>query len=199
MFTYCRNNPVSRIDASGTVDYDCYDNDPLDQEDLLKTGEGGGSGYVAGIRSSYYAMQNVRAYDRVWRNSSYNTNLQGLKPVTQIGGQGDVSAQLQICANTANDKVTGKGSVAGTYKHNAFSAEVNKLGNSNLRTEVSYLNGKEVTYGTKRSIRFDVMLFNGKTPIAAWDFKTGAAILTKPRISQMLERSKLYIPIYMIK
>lgn len=33
---------------------------------------GGGGGNVPGISSSYYALQNVRAYDRYWRNSGYN-------------------------------------------------------------------------------------------------------------------------------
>ena len=39
MFAYCRNNPVCRVDISGAMDADSYDNDPLDQEDLLKAGE----------------------------------------------------------------------------------------------------------------------------------------------------------------
>ena len=44
MFAYCRNNPVRRVDISGTADQDCYDTDPLDEEDILKTGQGGGGG-----------------------------------------------------------------------------------------------------------------------------------------------------------
>ena len=42
MFAYCRNNPVRRVDISGSMDQDCYDNDPYSEEDLLKTSEGGG-------------------------------------------------------------------------------------------------------------------------------------------------------------
>ncbi len=38
-------------------------------------GGGGGGGYVAGVSSSYYATQNVRAHDRQWRNSCYNPNM----------------------------------------------------------------------------------------------------------------------------
>lgn len=41
MFAYCRNNPVRRIDITGTADADCFDNDILDEEDLLKDSRGG--------------------------------------------------------------------------------------------------------------------------------------------------------------
>ena len=36
---------------------------------------GGGGGSVAGVSSSYYAQQNVRAYDSWWRNSCYNVTI----------------------------------------------------------------------------------------------------------------------------
>lgn len=42
MFAYCRNNPVRRIDISGAADADCVDDDPLDEEDILKSSQGGG-------------------------------------------------------------------------------------------------------------------------------------------------------------
>ena len=42
MFAYCRNNPVRRIDITGTADADCYDNDPIDEEDLVRDSQGGG-------------------------------------------------------------------------------------------------------------------------------------------------------------
>ena len=42
MFAYCRNNPITRTDISGTADYDCVDDSPLDEEDILHIGEGGG-------------------------------------------------------------------------------------------------------------------------------------------------------------
>ena len=48
MFAYCRNNPVSRKDASGMADYDCVDDTPLDEEDILDIGRGGGGGASAG-------------------------------------------------------------------------------------------------------------------------------------------------------
>ena len=194
MFAYCGNNPVTNVDYLGYFGI-CVLDDPMNVNRAFTTPGmfGGGGGSVADVSSSYHARQNVREYDRYWRNSCYNPNM------SWSTGSGNVATQLQTCANTANAQVSGTGAVAGTHKHTAFAAEVNKLGDSSLRTEVSYLNGQEVAYGTKGSIRFDVMLFNGDTPIAAWDFKTGAAILTESRITQMLERSGLNIPIYMIK
>lgn len=114
---------------------------------------------------------------------------------TYSSGQG-----LKSCANTANASVSGKGPVAGTKKHTAFAMEVNKLGNPYFRTEVSYSNGSEVYHGYRGSIRFDVLQVDSKgNPVAAWDLKTGTAILTESRIAQMQARSGLYIPIHMVK
>ena len=63
MFAYCRNNPVCRIDAAGTVDYDCIDDQPLDQEDILQTGEGGGgNATVSGSRG--YAVSSGSSQGR---------------------------------------------------------------------------------------------------------------------------------------
>jgi RHS repeat-associated protein len=196
MFAYCSNNPVKNADHLGLFGI-CVLDDPMNVNRAFMTpgmfGAGGGNN-VAGVGSSYYARQNVSAYDRYWRNSGSNPNM------TRSTGSGNVTTQLQNCADIANAQISGVGSVAGTYKHSAFSTGVKNLGNPSLRTEVSYLNGKEVPYGTKGSIRFDVMLFNGDTPVAAWDFKTGAAILTDSRISKMQKQSGLPdIPIYMIK
>lgn len=126
--------------------------------------------------------------------------MNGITPVTEIGGQTNVASQLQNCANIANASVSGSVPVAGTNKHSVFANEVNNLGNPSLRTEVSYLNGQEVAYGTKDSIRFDVMQFDpSDVPTAAWDFKTGAATLTASRIAQMQAKSGLSITIYMVK
>lgn len=124
----------------------------------------------------------------------------GMSPVTQVGNTPSTSEQLQTCADTANSSVSGNGHVAGSQKHTVFANEVDALGNPNLRTEVSYLNGSEVQYGTRGSIRFDVLEYNSSgIPIHAYDFKTGSAILTPARVLRMQTASGLAIPIDMIK
>ena len=211
MFAYCNNNPImfsdpagesitiatliligSIIAAVGVAGYTAY----VEYNAGIETGQIITDSLLVGMSTFMTVYTFGMSAYQCYLHFCY---LQGLTPVTQIGGSGNVTAQLQTCANTANAQVSGTGRVAGTLKHTAFAAEVNKLGNSNLRTEVSYLNGVEVGYGTKGSIRFDVMLFSGDVPIAAWDFKTGSAMLTEYRISQMLKQSGLNIPIYMIK
>ena len=111
-----------------------------------------------------------------------------------------ITEQLKVCASIANASIAGNGPIVGTYKHTAFANEVNQLGNTNLVTEVSYVNGTQKPYGTSGSIRFDVALVdvNGY-PIAAWDLKTGTATLSPTRIAQMQSRSGLYIPIYLVR
>ena len=168
MFAYCRNNPVRRIDISGAADADCIDDDPLDEEDILKSSQGGGNG------------------DSPISGDSEN--------ITQL------TTQLTECANKAKAGVSGKGPVAGTKIHSNFKAEVRKLNNPNLQAEASYSNGGEVNYGTKGSIRFDVVLLgsSGK-PIFAWDLKTGNATLTDARIMHMQVQSGCHIPIMIVK
>lgn len=127
-------------------------------------------------------------------------NYYGWNFVTDIKFNRDISSQLQHCANKANDSISGTGAVVGTQKHTMFAIEVNKLNNQQLKTEVSFLNGEIVPYGTKGSVRFDVVQFDSNNnPVMAWDFKTGAAVLNDERISEMQSKSGLNIPINMIK
>jgi hypothetical protein len=106
--------------------------------------------------------------------------------VTDIKFNINISSQLQQCANKANESISGAGHVVGTQKHVVFANEVNKLNNPQLKTEVSFKDGKMVPYGTKGSVRFDVVQFDSNdNPVMAWDFKTGSAQLTAARIEKM--------------
>ena len=75
---------MKRKDATGTDDIcvTTQESDENPMNDLATIGGrgggggcGGGCGRVADISSSYYAMQNVRAYDSWWTNSCYNPNM----------------------------------------------------------------------------------------------------------------------------
>ena len=210
MFAYCNNNPIINQDPSGE----------LLITTLILIGAiavGGGVAVYTGVKAReagcgwgetllHSFMNGLMAYCTVYTfgMSAYGCYqefcyLHGMTPVTEIGGN-NVETQLQSCADAANAAVSGSGPVAGTHKHTEFASNVNDLGNSSLRTEVSYLNGEEVPYGTKGSIRFDVIQYNGGgNPIRAWDFKTGIARLTESRIRTMQSKSGLVIPICEIR
>ena len=78
-----------------------------------------------------------------------------------------------------------RGAVYGTRVHTAFEAEVRALGNSSLKTEMSYLNGRLVNRGTLNSVRLDVVEGPLTSPTAIYDLKTGSATLTPTRILEI--------------
>ena len=213
MFAYCLNNPIGNFDPQGTITI-TVTTLILIISAIVGAGSAGYtaySGYKAGWELGdilWYAFgAGLGGFLTVYTlgMSAYQVYinycmLNGITPVTVISSQSNVTSQLQKCAKNANSKVSGSGPVAGTKKHSAFTNEVNNLGDSSLRTEVSYLNGEEVPYGTKGSVRFDVIQYDSKgNPVAAWDFKTGSATLTQSRIEEMQSISGLNIPIYEIK
>jgi len=106
------------------------------------------------------------------------------------GGTACVPASTQSTLTSAAQRAhgtvgAGRGPVHGTRVHSAFAAEVNALGNPNLSTEVSYLNGRVVPRGTPGSVRLDVVEGPLTAPTAVYDLKTGGATLTPARIQQI--------------
>lgn len=66
--------------------------------------------------------------------------------------------------------------------HTAFEAELRALGNPMIFTEISYLGGQVVRRGTPGSVRVDAVSGTSVfTPQAAFDLKTGGAILSSRR------------------
>lgn len=116
------------------------------------------------------------------------------------GSTGDLLSGLASKAQATVGE--GSGAVYGTAVHSEFAAEINALGDSNLSTEVSYLNGEVVPYGTARSVRLDVVEGDILEPQAAYDLKTGSAILTPARIAQIqanLPEGYQDIPVYEVR
>lgn len=106
--------------------------------------------------------------------------------VAGAGAAAPLADELAGAAQRAAQEVgTGRGSVYGTKVHSAFERQVNALGKSDVHTEVSYLNGQVVPYGTKGSVRLDVVNGPVNAPAAVYDLKTGSATLTPARIRQI--------------
>ena len=209
MFAYCNNSPILHSDPSGEI---------LVTTVILIVSAAIGV-TVAAVTAyesrkagcdwadtAFYSIGNgLCAFAAVYSlgMTAYNVylnfcTLTARTPITEIKLSGstssgtDIPSQLQTCADKANASVPGRGPRVGTQKHTIFAEEVNALGNDSLRTEVSYKNGVEVPYGTAGSTRFDVMQFDEfGNPLQAWDFKTGAALLTQQRIIVMQSLSGL--------
>ena len=192
LYAYCGNNPVGYIDPDGNI--------------AITTCILIGSIVIGVLAAGHTAAVSYKYTGKIdWNNtlltgfswftlaysmgmSAYGVyvsycNYKGYTPVTEISFN-NTQKELQKIANSVKTDVTGH--VSGTKQHTKFAEKVNKLGNKNLRTEVSFLNGKEVSYGTKGSVRLDVVEYdaNGKI-IAVYDLKTGWAKLTETRIKQI--------------
>ena len=101
---------------------------------------------------------------------------------------------LQEAANRAIQALgPGRGAAYGSRVHAEFAEQIEALGNPNLFTEQSYLNGRPVPYGTPGSIRIDVGEGTIELPTAVYDLKTGGAELSARRIQEL--RSQLPEPI----
>lgn len=93
-------------------------------------------------------------------------------------------AEAQEAAARAVAQVgPGKGSSYGSRVHGALARQI--AGSPNLKSEISYLKGREVPYGTKGSIRLDVVAIKKGRAAAIYDLKTGSARLTSRGIGQI--------------
>lgn len=92
---------------------------------------------------------------------------------------------LQGFADDVNQTIPGKGPVIGTKKHSLFKQKVDALGDPNIRTEQTFVNGKIEPYGTKGGVRVDVIEYLPDGTITVYDLKTGSATLTQSRITQI--------------
>ncbi|MCR5174680.1 MAG: RHS repeat-associated core domain-containing protein, partial [Oscillospiraceae bacterium] len=207
-FAYCNNNPIVFADPTGELlittiiliasialgvgaaGYTAYNmrKAGYDWADTLFYSIGSG----LAVFGTVYTF-GMTAYAFYCNMCAYN----GYLPVTHVGNP---EKDLQRAADNASNSVDGYGHVAGTKKHSVYSQNVNDIGNSRLGTEVSVKDGQIVKYGEPDSIRFDTVYYDRVGRIVrGWDYKTGSAILTQSRISEMTRKSGLSIPISMIK
>jgi hypothetical protein len=78
-----------------------------------------------------------------------------------------VAGTIEGAAGRAAETVgPGRGAVYGTNVHTAFKAEIRALENPGLTSEVSYMNGMPVDYGTAGSIRVDAVYGQLKQPVS---------------------------------
>ena len=93
---------------------------------------------------------------------------------------------IQDAANLAKANVgEGSGAIYGTNVHTEFANQIEQLqaNGANISSEVSYLNGKVVRYGTKGSVRADVVVGDITKPTAVYDLKTGGAKMTAKQMA----------------
>ena len=151
---------------------------------------------IRAAESAYHVYQDAyRAGQDGWCWSvlpslALTAGLDDLGAIVPLDPEAEASADaVDILSGLASKaQVTvgeGSGAVYGTAVHSEFAAEINALGDSNLSTEVSYLDGRIVPYGTRGSVRLDVVEGDPLEPSAVYDLKTGSATLTPQRIAQI--------------
>ena len=104
--------------------------------------------------------------------------------VQKAANDADTTVRNDITRNDASP------TVQGTYKHTEFKNNLENLGDSNLKMEVSFdEHGNIVEYGKKGSVRLDAYQTNDQGKIVkVWDLKTGKADLSDARKREILKR-----------
>jgi len=135
------------------------------------------------IRRSGVAL-NVLSWIPVGRMGSVVKGLASRLARVAAGGLGALRAEAHEAVARAVAMVgPGSGAVYGTRVHSALRLQIR--GSPNLRAEVSYLNGQQVRYATRGSVRLDIVAYSKGNPVAIFDLKTGTARLTAARIRQI--------------
>ena len=91
--------------------------------------------------------------------------------------------------------------VRGTFIHTAFARYVNALSAKTglpFHTEVSYMNRKEELYGTRGTIRVDVIYGDREAPLFGVDLKTGLGYITKAQQDGYDNHFPLFAPVYQL-
>jgi RHS repeat-associated protein len=205
-YTYCGNNPTNKTDPNGRWFETALDALSLGQDayDFVKDPTVLGAGMVLwdvaavalpavpgswAVHAIEYAGDAAKFAKGTERTAEVVKDAANVEKVVEPASL--AKNQIQKAANEAHATVgEGKGSVYGTKAHSELEANVNKIGNENLHTEVSFKNGQEVARGTRGSVRIDVGEGKRSAPHTVYDLKTGNAKLTQGRVEQI----KQHIP-----
>jgi hypothetical protein len=89
MFAYCRNNPVCRIDISGTVDTDCADSDEdiLDDKEITGMDGGGGFDVQQSILDGNFAGSYAQVPQKAWNVLNFIKSHNWHPPQNYKGGK----------------------------------------------------------------------------------------------------------------
>jgi len=112
----------------------------------------------------------------------------GIRSLSTSASKQATSKLAQAAAEALEVLGDGSGAAYGTKADSAFAKAVNgmKIGDNVIKTEVSYLNGQVVKYGTKGSARIDARLYNKKGELVqVFDLKTGGAKLTSLQVKHI--------------
>ena len=127
---------------------------------------------------------------------------QGLKSILGSISQRAASKLTDVATSVLRRMGPGRGPDYGTRAHKAFADAVNgtKIGSNVIRTEVSYLNGQIVRYGTKGSARIDAGLYDksGKL-LQVFDLKTGGAKLTSKQVQHIQNQTRSQVTVTEIR
>ena len=100
-------------------------------------------------------------------------------------GDTAVSRLLNAVDQATQQNGSGSGPGYGTAVHSSLARIVASWKDPDFTPEVSYLNGRQVPYGTPGSIRVDVVYGPPDQPFAVYDLKTGGASLDLLRVQQI--------------
>ena len=180
-------NPTDRVDPDGAAFFSYADWEMMSNRSLLSPFNlgsiaGGYQGNTADIQSGYYVWKNTQTYNEKWINSSYNTPpTSGNAATPEKLKKFATDAAKQYIANNP-----GKGAVYGTRGHTYVETLIKEQKWNNIGIEQSYKDKNSVAYGTKGSVRLDIVLFNSNhLPVYAIDLKFGFSPLTQKRIDEI--------------
>jgi RHS repeat-associated protein len=185
-YAYTGDDPVNDVDPMGLDVYEDEGGGEVGPAGggIIGAGGPGGGAYGGGGSGplDVYGWTELNGASGVWLSPDGSISF---TPPFEAAGAATDNLLADLASKAQANVGPGRGPVYGTAVHTEFEDLVQALGDSNVDTEVSYLNGEVVKGGRPGSVRLDVVEGGKKTPTAVYDLKTGSAKLTKARITQI--------------